>query len=108
MSSSFTFALRLAIIPFAVSLVACASSSKTCGPDGRVAYSIDCSGLVGTWGACYEKAGDLCGAAGYDVMTRDSDQNLVFGGGGRSFGGGTAQSRSLLIACKTPNGVAAR
>jgi hypothetical protein len=79
-------------------LAGCASSSTTYAPDGGVAHSISCSGLARSWGACYEKAGDLCGAAGYDVMNPDTDQNLLFNG---SFGG-SKQSRSLLIACKRP------
>ncbi len=38
----------------------CANSSRTFGPDGREAHSIDCSGLARTWGMCLEKAGDIC------------------------------------------------
>lgn len=82
-----------------LALAACASSSRTYAPDGRVAYSLNCSGMARSWGDCYAKAGDLCGAAGYDVMTRDADRGALITGGMA----GTVQSRTMVIACKKPS-----
>jgi hypothetical protein len=49
-------------------------------------------------GACYEKAGELCGPAGYDTMGRGGDSSIMFTGGM----GGSTQTRNLLIVCRRP------
>ncbi|CNL09867.1 hypothetical protein [Yersinia aldovae] len=91
-------------IIFSIALIAlygCASSSKTYGPDGRVAYTIDCSGLGGTWGMCLTKAGDLCGSKGYDLLTSAGDKGLVaVADPSQAFMSSTI-SRNLLVSCKS-------
>lgn len=85
----------------AVSILSgCANSSKTYTPDGREAYSIDCSGLARSWGMCLEKAGDLCGARGYDTYTSLGDQGWVATVQPDFAMAGSTISRNLLIACK--------
>jgi hypothetical protein len=59
-----------------LAVTGCATTSKTYGPDGREAFVIDCSGLALTWGMCYEKAGDLCEAHGYEVLTEMSSHGV--------------------------------
>lgn len=89
-------------------LLGCASASKTYGPDGREVHSINCSGLARTWGMCLEKAGEICGAKGYDVMTSTGDTGAFVQGtsAGTSMGyntqvsGGTVITRNLLVSCK--------
>jgi hypothetical protein len=88
------------ILSVAVFMAGCATASKTYAPDGREAFTVDCSGAALNWGYCQKKAGELCAASGYDVLDRSSDQNASFGGGGGVFGGGVANSRSMLIACR--------
>lgn len=89
-----------------LALTGCTTASKTYGPDGREAQSLNCSGVLRTWGNCFEKAGEICGAAGYDVLERVGDAStLVNGmsdGKNADFSGSTTWSRSLVIACKTP------
>ena len=48
-----------------MALAGCAISSQTYGPTGKAAYTISCKGSLNTMGNCYEKAGDICGKAGY-------------------------------------------
>jgi hypothetical protein len=80
-------------------LAGCAASTKTAyTPDGRVGQSIDCGGRHVTWGSCYEKAGELCGAQGYDVMNQAGDSGAWLA---RGYGSST-QTRNMLIACKRP------
>lgn len=90
-------ALALATI---IVLSGCASASKTYGPDGKEAYSINCSGLARTWGMCYEKAGDLCGTKGYDVIGQGSDRGAVVSVNPTGGFGGSTISRSLMVKCK--------
>lgn len=86
----------------------CATATQTFAPDGRAAYSINCSGNDRSWGMCFEKAGELCGSAGYDVYDRTAEGGWVSGGYGaanasgatRSSYGGSTTSRTILISCK--------
>ncbi|XEQ06583.1 hypothetical protein LPA67_11250 [Salmonella enterica subsp. enterica] len=62
---------------FCVFLAGCATATKTYAPDGREAYTIECSGVGGSWAMCQAKAGDLCGSKGYDLISTGSDQELL-------------------------------
>jgi len=91
-----------------VVLSGCASASKTFGPDGREVHSINCSGLARTWGMCLEKAGEICGSKGYDVITSVGDRGSFVQGSsaGSAYGyntqisGGSVITRNLMISCK--------
>lgn len=97
-------------------LSGCASVSRTYGPDGREALTMNCSGMARNWGMCYKAAGDQCGSAGYDVIGRGGDAGHVsasnggmsgyvangsggFTGGYNSFGGSVI-SRTLIVQCR--------
>ena len=77
-------------------------------------HSISCTpgwtgGIIGavanantSWATCYEKAGELCGPAGYDVI-QQTGEGGVYGQGGN--GGGfvsTTNNRSMIVKCKGP------
>lgn len=85
----------------------CATASKTYMPNGQAGYAINCSGEALSWGACYQKAGDICGADGYQILARNGSTGAVAGGGPGSFFAGTVTHRTLLIACKNSPPVAA-
>ena len=92
--------MRIVMVLFAMSLLAgCATVSQTYLPSGEKGYSITCSGSALTWGHCYEKAGDLCGAKGYTVVTKSDEQGSVVGGGQTGFYGGSTFQRNMLIRC---------
>lgn len=87
---------------FALLLTGCATSTKTYAPDGREAYTIECSGMASSWGTCQAKAGDLCGSRGYDLLSVGSDKGAmanVDANTGYAFAGNSI-SRSMYIACK--------
>jgi hypothetical protein len=88
------------LVAFVAIAAGCASSSQTYAPDGRVGHSINCSGTARNWGMCLEKAGELCGAKGYDVVSRTGDQGLIASGSQGNFFAGTTISRSMLVVCK--------
>lgn len=62
-----------------------AAAKKTYLPDGEEGYAIDCSSPTSEIVDCYEKAGNVCGARGYEVMS-PADMRLA--------------NRALLIKCK--------
>jgi hypothetical protein len=95
---------RLASLLALPILLGCASATQTYAPDGRAAHAVDCGGLWREWGACMERAGEICGAKGYDILARDTDRNRS-GGYSRqgSIGGGfasTTHTRNMLISCR--------
>lgn len=96
--------MKLSLIVFgvtvAIALGGCAMASKTYTPDGREGFSIDCSGSALSWGKCYEKAGDLCGSRGYDVLEKSGDQGDTLAANQFGLYGGSVITRSMVIACK--------
>lgn len=93
---------RLCGALLAVSLSACASVATTYGPDGQLAYSLNCSGLVRSWGKCLEKAGDLCGTRGYTILEQSGESGFVAGGSGSGAFAGSTHGRTMLVSCKAP------
>ena len=81
-------------------LTGCAISNTTYLPNGKEGHSINCSGSALHWGMCYEKAGEICGAAGYEVITKSGDQGSTVAANQYGLYGGTVTSRSMLIQCK--------
>jgi hypothetical protein len=73
-------------------------------PDGERGHSISCSGAGTSWADCYEKAGQACGAKGYDVIAGGSDQTTAVAGNKYGVYGGTTNNRSILVKCKAPSG----
>ena len=81
-------------------LVGCATTRSTYAPDGRKAYTLNCSGLARGWDKCYSAAGDICGAADYDIVDR-TGEDAAAGAVTRSGGGfARTQERSMVISCK--------
>jgi hypothetical protein len=101
---------------FIATLASCASATKTYAPDGREAYSLNCSGTARNWGMCHTKAGELCGSKGYDVLVQNGEQgqmidgsssgsvsgmnNSIFGSSSSNIFGSSLHFRSMTIACK--------
>lgn len=81
-------------------LTACAYVTKTHAPDGSEAYAINCSGTAMGWDACYKKAGDLCGASGYEELRKDGDMQATAGGSAYGAFGAQSANRSMLIKCR--------
>ena len=81
-------------------LSACATSSEVYTSDGKPGYSIACSGDMLNWGKCYEKAGEICGTKGYEVLEKSGDQGMVVSGNQYGVYGGSVTNRSMIIQCK--------
>lgn len=88
----------LLLAPFLI--IGCTTVSKTYGPDGKEAYELACSGAVQDWGDCQKKAGELCGARGYNIVSVNGEQGAVFSANSQSAFGGSTIYRNMMISCK--------
>ncbi|OQY00498.1 MAG: hypothetical protein B6I26_07980 [Desulfobacteraceae bacterium 4572_130] len=87
-------------VVIAIFLGGCAIAKKTYTSNGKEGYSINCSGSALNWGMCYEKAGKICGSAGYEVLQKSSDQGNIIAGNQFGIYGGSLINRSMIIKCK--------
>jgi len=106
------YVLIAAIAAAAISLAGCSNSKQIYTADGQQGHVVTCTpawtgGIIGqvasastSWGQCYEKAGELCGAAGYDIVQQVGEGG-VYGQAGQ--GGGfvsTTNNRMMIVKCK--------
>lgn len=99
---------KIILVSLLLVLGGCATVKETYSPDGRKAYTLNCSGTARGWDKCYAAAGELCKDSGYDILDRSSeDMSTAAVGGnvnrsGGSFGGSSVKTneRSMVIACK--------
>jgi hypothetical protein len=102
-SSIRTWAVSVAVGASAV-LAGCSTNSSDLVhlPDGQSGFAINCSGAGSGsgWSDCYQKAGDACGASGYDIVSKDNDDGAAAGGGLTSIATANVKSRSMVIRCK--------
>ncbi len=83
-----------------VSLISgCASSTKTYGPSGEQAYSLNCSGTVRNWGMCFEKAGEICKSRGYKIINATTDSGTIVSATQGQLFATTTRARTMLISC---------
>ena len=88
-----TFMLLLVFI----FLGGCATAKKTYTSDGKEGYSITCSGSALNWGMCYEKAGEICGSKGYEVLEKSGDQGAMVSGNQFGLYGSSVINRNMII-----------
>ncbi|WP_374474589.1 hypothetical protein [Zoogloea sp.] len=98
-------------------LAACAIVKETYMSDGSKGYSISCDGAAVGINMCFEKAGELCGSSGYDLITREG-QLVPFGVSSASVQGtstyvqgqsfatyGSFNTKSIMVRCRNqPSG----
>ena len=80
-------------------LVSCIADPRTefMGPNGKMIYSITCSGWSQTREDCEKEARELC-PSGYDTITLASGTDAVSAKGGI----GDTPAQKLRIECKSP------
>lgn len=92
---------RILVMSFAsLAIAGCATAKKTYTADGKAGYSINCSGTALNWGMCYEKAGDVCGTKGYEVLEKIGDSGTLVAGSQSGLYGGSVINRSIIVKCK--------
>lgn len=94
-----------ALLIAAAALAGCATSRTIVGQDGKPLHKISCDGSALSMDACYEKAGELCGSAGYDIVNQKGTATPFFYAGGGTFSSGTMVTREVLARCREPRGL---
>ena len=54
-------------------LAGCVTTNDVYLADGSKGHNIGCGGAVQNMSACLQKAGEICGAAGYQVVNQEGD-----------------------------------
>lgn len=80
-------------------LQGCAISKQITGPDGKAAHTIECSGWAMTWGACLEKAGELCGTNGYNLVFAHNESGQITNFGQFGMMSTPTMQRVMVIQC---------
>jgi hypothetical protein len=103
---------KILAISIAILLSGCAISKPTYLSDGSQGFSISCDGSAVGMNVCFEKAGEMCGSRGYDVLNKEGQ--IIYagtssssarvnssGGAAQSFGYfGAFNTKSILVKCK--------
>jgi hypothetical protein len=85
---------RAAALVAALMLTGCATSDPVRLPSGAAGFALDCTNST-TWQGCHEKARELCGEGGYQIVTQDAGvEGFIINGTG-----GTYSTREMMIAC---------
>ena len=94
---------RALIVIMTFAIASCAISKKTYLPDGSEGYSISCDGTAVGINVCFEKAGEICGVRGYDLLNREGQIIPAATGFATNQGAyvnyGAYNTKSILIRC---------
>lgn len=63
----------LGLLAVAMFLCGCVTVSEVFLADGSKGHNIGCGGAVQNISACIQKAGEICGSAGYTVVNREGE-----------------------------------
>lgn len=92
--------ITMICLTIVIFLSGCATVKKTYTSNGQEGYSITCSGSALNWGMCYEKAGELCGQKGYEILEKTGDKGAILSGNQFGLYGGSVINRNMIIQCK--------
>lgn len=112
--------MNWAVLAVAAIFAGCVSNNETYLANGQKGHVISCTpalstGLVGaiansstSWGTCYQKAGEICGAKGYSVLTKSDEPTFsAIGGayvdrnsGSAGYSAATSNNRMMVVQCK--------
>jgi len=81
-------------------LTACATAKEVDIAEGQRGYSIDCSGEGISWSLCYEKAGQICGEKGFEIVDKTGGTGMVVAGIEYGVYGESGPNRSMIIKCR--------
>ena len=91
----------LLLVCTAAFLSGCGARAKPIiGPDGREAYHVTCGGIQNSMTDCIEKAGEICGSRGYNILWSNAESPSGIAFDGRNYHQMQAFHRRLIIQCK--------
>lgn len=105
----------ITLLVAALALSACITDRKMYLPDGSVGHHVTCGGAVFSMGDCVQKAGEICGIAGYKIIGTNGEAtpyatssggfsaNQFTASGGYSSSSGAIVNRDLFIKCNAPD-----
>ncbi|MEB8430840.1 hypothetical protein OO007_01290 [Cocleimonas sp. KMM 6892] len=82
-----TIKLLLPSSLIAILLTGCATSIPISSPNGKIGHAINCSAV--TMAQCYQKAGEMCGGRGYNILNQKNQSQGFF----------TPADKSLVVEC---------
>jgi hypothetical protein len=88
------------VVATALAITGCSTSEPVYTATGSIGHAIECSGLAQTWNACFAKAGALCGAKGYTILSQTGEREAVSGGPLVDYISPSAVARSMVVTCK--------
>ena len=104
--------MRIAALALCAIVAGCVTAETTFTPDGRQGHVLSCTpawtgGLVGgiasastNWGTCYQKAGEICGARGYDILEKTGEHGQRIDGSRDGISARTETNRLMVVRCK--------
>jgi hypothetical protein len=88
--------MKTTIASVTLILAACTTSQPLYTPDGHAGQAIRCAGTINSWNGCYQRAGEICGKRGYDILQQSGENGFVASGDFAS----TTNNRTMVIKCK--------
>ena len=79
------------LVAATAALSGCVTATPVSTPSGQHGYAVNCTS-VENMGACYQKAGTLCGSLGYTVVSQVTTAGNLWVKG----------QNSMVIQCKLP------
>ena len=96
MRSTMLLRYLVAIAP----LFGCVTVNDTYLADGSIAHKISCNGRELSIETCFEKAAELCGASGFETVTREGKSTgRTIAKGSTDLNSGAFETRNILVRC---------
>jgi hypothetical protein len=58
-------------------LAGCSTAKSISLPDGRTGFLIQCGGTMNSWATCVEKVSEVCGAQGYEIVSKNEEEGIA-------------------------------
>ncbi len=58
-------------------LAGCSTAKSISLPDGRTGFLIQCGGTMNSWATCIEKVSEVCGAQGYEIVSKNEEEGIA-------------------------------
>ena len=82
------------------SLFGCVTVNEMHLADGSIAHKISCNGRELSIETCFEKAAELCGANGFETVTREGrSTGRAIAKGSTDLNSGAFETRNILVRC---------